>query len=78
LCYERRFSEQSSVIRLKQTFWSPSNIWAGYATGTFYAKLVCITSGFDSQCLGGANEYRSWFATHIISTDSIPKQLYDL
>jgi len=40
LCFERRFSKQNSVIRLKssiltpQFFWSSLNFWAGYATAT--------------------------------------------
>ena len=39
LCFERRFSKQNNVIHLKSNifaprskFWSPLNIWAGYAT----------------------------------------------
>jgi len=38
LCFERRFSKQNSVIRLKsnslppQIFWPPPKFWAGYAT----------------------------------------------
>jgi len=31
LCFERRFSEQNSVIRLKSNILAP-NFWAGYAT----------------------------------------------
>jgi len=32
LCFERRFSKQNSVIRLKQSILAPPNFWAGYAT----------------------------------------------
>jgi len=39
LCFERRFSKQNSVIRVKSNilapkkfFWFPPNFWAGYAT----------------------------------------------
>jgi len=38
LCFERRFSKQNSVIRLKSNivsppmFWPPTKFWAGYAT----------------------------------------------
>jgi len=32
LCFERRFSKQNSVIRLKSNILPPPNFWAGYAT----------------------------------------------
>jgi len=32
LCFERRFSKQTSVIRIKSYTLPPSNFWAGYAT----------------------------------------------
>jgi len=32
LCFERRFSKQNSVIRLKSNTLPPTNFWAGYAT----------------------------------------------
>jgi len=32
LCFERRFSQQNSVIRLKSNILAPTNFWAGYAT----------------------------------------------
>ena len=31
-CFERRFSKQNSVIRLKSNILPPPNSWAGYAT----------------------------------------------
>ena len=40
LCFERRFSKQNSVIRLKSNtfapkiFFPPPNFWAGYATAS--------------------------------------------
>jgi len=34
LCFERRFSKQNSVIRLKSNIYAPSNFWAGYTTVT--------------------------------------------
>ena len=33
LCFERRFSKQNSVIRLKSTILPPTNFWVGYGTG---------------------------------------------
>jgi len=33
LCFERSFSRQNSVIRLKSNILPPPNFWAGYATG---------------------------------------------
>jgi len=33
LCFERRFSKQNSVIRLKSYILPPPKFWAGYATG---------------------------------------------
>jgi len=35
LCFERRFSKQNSVIRLKSNIWLPQNFWAGYATAAW-------------------------------------------
>ena len=32
LCFERRFSKQNNVIRLKSNIYPPWNFWAGYAT----------------------------------------------
>ena len=32
LCFERRFSIQNGVIRLKSNILAPPNFWAGYAT----------------------------------------------
>jgi len=32
LCFERRFSKQNNVIRLRSNMFSPPNLWAGYAT----------------------------------------------
>ena len=32
LCFERRFSKQNSVIRLKSNILAPPKFWAGYAT----------------------------------------------
>jgi len=32
LCFERRFSKQNSVIRLKSNILGPPNFWAGYTT----------------------------------------------
>jgi len=37
LCFERLFSMQNSVIRLKSNILAPANFWAGYAT----AYTVC-------------------------------------
>jgi len=36
LYFERRFSKQNSVIRLKSNIWPPPFFWAGYATAVFY------------------------------------------
>ena len=33
LCFERRFSRQNSVLRLKSNILAHPNFWAGYATG---------------------------------------------
>ena len=35
LCFERRFSKQNSVIRLKSNILAPQNFWAGYATAAW-------------------------------------------
>jgi len=47
LCFERRFSEQNSVIRLKSSildspriFWPPPNFWAGYATAPMPNSVI--------------------------------------
>ena len=34
LCFERHFSKQNGVIRLKSNILAPPNFWAGYATET--------------------------------------------
>ena len=34
LCFERRFSKQNNVIRLKSNILAPPNFWVGYATDT--------------------------------------------
>ena len=34
LCFERRFSKQNSVIRLKSNILPPPKFWAGYVTAT--------------------------------------------
>jgi len=33
LCFNKRFSEQSSFIRLKLNILAPPNFWAGHAAG---------------------------------------------
>jgi len=46
LCFDRRFTKQNSVIRLKsyisppQIFWPPPNFSAGYATGPVDARIA--------------------------------------
>ena len=32
LCFEKRFSKQNRVIRLRSNILPPTNFWAGYAT----------------------------------------------
>jgi len=41
LCFERRFSKQNSVIRLKSNILAPQNFWAGYAIAPtdYFLKL---------------------------------------
>jgi len=34
LCFERRFSKQNGVIRLKSPILATPNFWSGYATAT--------------------------------------------
>jgi len=34
LCFERCFSKQSNVFRLKSNILAPPNVWAGYAIGS--------------------------------------------
>jgi len=34
LCFERRFSKENSVIRLRSNILLPPNFWASYATGS--------------------------------------------
>jgi len=48
LYFERRFSKQNSVIRLKsnilapqKNFWPPSNLWAGYDPGSAPVLVGC-------------------------------------
>jgi len=41
LCFEKRFSEQNSVICLKSNILAPPNFWAGYATDReFHTSLI--------------------------------------
>jgi len=40
LCFERHFSKQNSVIRLKPNILTLPNFWAGYATGYY----DCLTN----------------------------------
>jgi len=35
LCFERPFSKQNSVIRLKSNILPPKNFWTGYATAVW-------------------------------------------
>jgi len=42
LYFERRFSKQNSVIRLKSNFWPPQKFWAGYATGFGLNFYTCV------------------------------------
>jgi len=52
LCFERRFSKQNSVIRLKSNIldpqiFCPQNFSAGYATGVGLSWLTeCLTGTF--------------------------------
>ena len=39
LCFERRFSKQNSVIRLKSNILPPPNIWSGYGTVTILKQF---------------------------------------
>ena len=39
LCFERRFSKQNSIIRLKWNILVPPNFWTGYATGNASTSL---------------------------------------
>jgi len=41
LCFERRFSKQNSVIRLKSNILALPNFWAGYATEHRHSKTTC-------------------------------------
>jgi len=49
LCFERRFSKQNSVIRLKSNILAPQNFWAGYATG-LHSHLHKIGLHPDGLC----------------------------
>jgi len=40
LCFERRFSKQNTVIRLKSNILPLPNFWAGYATVPEQPDLV--------------------------------------
>jgi len=44
LCFERCFSKQSSVIRVKLKILPPPNVWAGYATGCRINWFIAETS----------------------------------
>jgi len=50
LCFERVFSKQNSVIRLKPNV-SPQNFWAGYATVYQYQYV----SGIKSETIDSAS-----------------------
>ena len=52
LCFERRFSKQTSAIRLKSTILPPPNFWGGYATGNmhlFLTKVAFMHEHFKQQ-----------------------------
>jgi len=43
LCFERRFSKQNKVIRLKSNIFPQKNFWAGYVTGAPMLALPAST-----------------------------------
>jgi len=48
LCFERHFSKQNSVIRLKSNILAlPPNFWAGCATVPIFAALPCETDDVE-------------------------------
>jgi len=73
LCFERRFSKQNSVIRLKSNILAPRKffppkLWAGYPTGTSGLRrpslLVCAMEhavAFRSECCTGGELMRELF-----------------
>jgi len=44
LCFERRFSRQNSVIRLKSNIWSPKNFWHPQIFGLATPLVISLTS----------------------------------
>jgi len=60
-CFERRFSKQNSVIRLKSNILAPPNFWSGYAT----AIDVDSRSVFCSTVKIASKVMKTLFATFL-------------
>ena len=45
LCFERHFSKQNSVVRLKSNILPPPKFWAGYATDV---NKLCENIGLET------------------------------
>ena len=50
LCFERRFSKQNSVVRLKSYILALLNFWAGYATGWFVFQSWTLNTTGQLLC----------------------------
>jgi len=70
LCFERRFSKQNSVIRLKSNILPPQTFWAGYATEVKHAqewlKRRCSNTNFPPASVPKTS------AQYIHNTSSAP------
>jgi len=63
LCFEKHFSNQNSVVRLKLSILAPPKFWAGYATGLNSSKAGSEKSDkFGDQkdikfCVGKVHQF---------------------
>jgi len=58
LCFERRFSKQNSMIRLKSNILAPPNFWVGYATAFSVKTPQGWRSRIWSQFALQGNQFR--------------------
>ena len=77
LCFQRRFSEQNSVIRLKWNILPPQNFRASYATGCevmqnlWHCGEICAKAIYNA---GGYGCVHSCSVSHLLQSLAISAQ----
>jgi len=69
LSFERRFSKQNSVIRLKSNILAPQNFWSGYATARNSVSLGRIDQSHAQKVSGVTSPHHQH--TFVISRSGV-------